>query len=308
MKPTTGSLVASLLLGASLAACVPQEQDGPHAIARALPTAEDVRITLPDTAAQRAAALGDIAEWYVATREVTRGLNAGTAYVLVLVHTVVWFPPTSVEGKTYTWGPHHEPLDPAEWRLSVTDQGDGTYAWNLDGRSLTEDNAVFETLIAGTAGDDRTGDFTLDFDAAERVNPVDNDGRGVIAVRYDLAARTLDMDIDTTEELDGAPQDVHFDYTYAEQPDRSGDMVFSILADSDDPGTAKEEATLRSRWLSTGAGRADVRLRSGDLDVEVTASECWNTMFRRTYYTDSASWQPTEGSVDDCAFANVDLP
>ena len=307
MRITIGSLVASAVLGVSLGACI-QPNEGPHAIARVLPTAEDVKIALPESEVSNAFAVGDIATWYVATRGVTTTLNGGTAYVLILVHTIVLFPPTSHEGDTYVWGPHHEPLDPAEWRLTVTELVDGTYDWKLDGHSLTEANASFETIIAGNAHGDGTGDFNLDFDAAERVNPIDNDGRGVIAVDYDVPERSLDMTIDTVEDVDGTPTDVHFEYAYAEGSDRSGDMVFTILADSADPGTAKEEATLRSRWLSTGAGRADVRLRSGDLDVEVTASECWNTMFRRTFYSDSATWLPTEGGVSACAFADSDLP
>ena len=307
MRITIGSLVASAVLGISLGACV-QPNDGPHAIARVLPKADDVKIQLPETAASNAYAVGDLASWYVATRDVTRTLNGGTAYVLILVHTIVLFPPTSQDGDTYVWGPHHEALDPAEWRLTVTELADGTYDWKLDGRNLTVANAAFETLVGGNASGDGTGDFTLDFDAAERVNPIDNDGKGVVAVDYDIANRALDMTIDSVEDVNGAQTPVNFDYAYAEGSDRSGDMVFTILADTDDPGTAKEEATLRSRWLSTGAGRADIRLRNGDLDAEVTASECWNTMFRRTYYADSAQWLPTEGEVSACSFAAIDLP
>lgn len=307
MRTTIGTLIAAAVLGTSLGGCI-QQDEGPHPVARVLPRADDVKIALPDTAAANAFAVGDLATWYVATRNVTRTLNTGTAFVLILVHTIVQYPPTSVDGDTYTWGPHHEALDPAEWRLTVTELADGTYDWNLDGRSLTEAGAQFETLIAGNADGDGTGDFTLDFDAAERVNPIDNGGHGTIGVRYDINTHTLDMDIDTVEDLAGVATPVHFDYGYAEGADRSGDMVFSIFADGADPGTEKEEVTLRSRWLATGAGRADVRLRNGDLDAEVTASECWNTMFRRTYYADSAQWLPTEGAVADCAFADSDLP
>lgn len=307
MKMTIGSLIASAALGVSLGGCI-QQESGPHAIAQALPTADDVKIDLPDSAASRAFAIGEIAPWYVATRDVTLTLNGGTAYVLILVHAVVLFPPTSHEGDTYVWGPHHEALDPAEWRLTVTELADGTYDWKLDGHSLTSPSQPFETLIAGNANGDGTGNFTLDFDAAERVNPIDNDGKGVVAVDYDVPKRKLDMTIDSVEDVNGTQTPVHFDYAYAEGSDRSGDMVFTILADTDDPGTAKEEATLRSRWLSTGAGRADIRLRNGDLQAEVTASECWNTMFRRTFYSDSANWLPTEGSSDACAYATSDLP
>ena len=84
--------------------------------------------------------------------------------------------------------------------------------------------------------------------------------------------------------------------------------MFSTFADTADVGTLPEEATLRSRWQATGAGRADIRLRSGDLPAEVTASECWNPMCRRVFDADSATWLPTEGNAADCAYADQDLP
>jgi len=58
-----------------------------------------------------------------------------------------------------------------------------------------------------------------------------------------------------------------------------------------------------------GAGRGDARLAGGDLgSTEAIASECWSTLFRRTFYTDNVNFQPTEGDVADCAFATADLP
>ncbi|MBK9034276.1 MAG: hypothetical protein IPL61_23930 [Myxococcales bacterium] len=289
------------------AACV-QQDDGVHPVAKVLPTANDVRIKLPDSAGQAMAAVGDTAQWYVTTRDLTRTLNGGTAFVLVLVHTIVQFPPTSVDGATAVWGPHHEALDPAEWRLTVTELADGTYAWHLDGRNRADAANPFETLIDGNAGGDGTGAFQMDFDAAERVNPRENDGAGQLGVTYDLGARQLDMDVDKLELRNGGMTPVHYDYTYGEAADGAGDMVFGIYGDTDDAGDLPEEVTLHSRWLATGAGRADARFRNGDLTVEVTASECWDTSFGRVYYGDSASWLPTEGAVEACAYADASMP
>lgn len=306
MRTTLATLVATGVLGASLTACL-QPDDGPAAIGRALPTAADVKIDLPESAST-SGVVGQLSPWYVATRDVTRVLNGGTAYVLILVHTIVLFPPTTVSGDTYVWGPHSQALDPAEWRLTVTQQPDGSYDWALDGRSKTEPGAQFETVIGGNAVPGGTGTFALDFDAAERVNPRENEGRGVIGAIYDVPARTLHLDVDTVEDHGGTLTPVHYDYAYREAVDGGGDMVFSIFADTDDAGPNPEEATLRSRWQSTGAGRADIRLRNGDLPAQITASDCWDTMFRRVYYTDSASWLPTEGDASACVFADVSLP
>lgn len=295
-------------VAASLVACV-QQTEAPSDLKRAIPTAEQVKIKLPESQAR---AIGQLAEWYVATRDVTRTFNGGSAWVLLLVHTIVQFPVTSVDGDTYTWGPWSNALDPAEYKLDVREVGDGTYEYKLSGRSKTEANAQFEVVIDGFA-DPRMGDlkgngrFLLDFDASRRVNPIDSDpnARGTVTVQYDLAARRLDLTIDSTNE---AGEPILADYAYNETLDGGGDMVFNVTGDAGGT-TAKEQITLRSRWQSNGAGRADARLTGGDLAAPgAIASECWSTMFKRVYYTDNVNFEPTEGNVSDCAFGTADLP
>lgn len=305
----------SLVVG-GLVACVPANDDPHPTIARVLPTADDVRIDLPENASAKGTseALGELSPWYVVTRQVTRDLNGGTAWVLIVVHTIVQFPATRVDGDTYTWGPWSDALDPAEYRLVVTELDNGSYDWNLDGRSKLEEGTAFEVIISGNARPGAvegqgTGDFTIDFDAAERVNPVDNDARGVVAIGYDLAARHLGMNISTVEVRDGVEVPIDAEYAYDESEDGSGNMTFSAHGDTDDAGTAAEDAVIRSRWLATGAGRADVRLSGGDLGTaQVTGSECWDTTFSVVYYSDSANFLPTEGEETACVYQGADLP
>jgi hypothetical protein len=306
MSMLTKSFLATAT-AVSLVACI-QQQEAPEGLKRAIPTAEQVSIKLPQSAGR---AIGELANWYVATRDVTRTFNGGSAWVLILVHTIVQFPVTSVDGDVYTWGPWSDALDPAEYKLDVRDVGDGTYEYQLSGRSKTEASAQFEVIIDGVS-DPRAGELQgngkllLDFDAGRRVNPIDSDdARGQVTVTYDLAARHLDLEIVSTDDQ-GNP--VTADYAYNETTDGGGDMVFNVEGDAGG-GAAQEQITLRSRWLSDGAGRADARLVGGDVGpTGATASECWSTMFKRVYYTDSVSFAPTEGSVADCAFGNQDLP
>jgi hypothetical protein len=290
----------------SLVACIKQDE-APSDIARAIPTADQVMIKLP-TATNRT--VGQLANWYVATRNVTRTFNGGAGWVLVLVHTIIQFPVTSVSGDTYTWGPWSDALDPAEYKLDVRAVGDGTYEYQLSGRSKTIAGSSFEVIIDGLA-DPRPGElqgngqFLIDFDAGNRVNPIDaGDARGQVDVRYDLAQRHLDLGIMST---DAQGQPVMADYAYTEAADGGGDMVFNV--DGDAGGTpAQEHITLRSRWLANGVGRADARLAGGDLADGATASECWDASFRRVFYTDSVAFEPTEGDVGACAYATEDLP
>jgi len=296
----------------SLVACVKQD-DSPSDIVHALPTAEQMSIKLPDNAARTADAnlLGQTATWYIATRNVTRTVNGGAAVVLTVLHRIVQFPATTISGNVYTWGPSSEALSTTEYKLTVTAVGDGTYTYQLAGRLKNATSAPFEVVIDGTAdpraGDQRgSGHFLMDFDAARRVSPVDNrDSHGSIDVRYDLAQRHLDLTVTTT---DAADKPVAVDYAYNETAEGGGDMVFAISLNAG--GTAQlESLTLRSRWLATGAGRADARASGGDLgDRQITSSECWNTTFQRVYYTDPLGLAGAEGVESDCAFATADLP
>jgi len=306
MSITKNTLLAAVC-ASSLVACI-QQQEAPDALKNAIPQADQVAIKLPGGAER---AVGQLAEWYVATRQVTRTFNGGAGWVLVLIHTIVQYPVTTINGDTYTWGPWSDALDPAEYKLDVTAMTDGTYQYQLSGRSKTQPGAAFEVVIDGKA-DPRpgelkgNGEFLLDFDAGKRVNPIDADpeARGSINVNYDLAARHLDLQIMSTN-ADGEP--VMADYAYNQTLDGGGDMVFNV--DGNAGGTAaQEQITLRSRWQSNGLGRADARLTGGDLATSAIASECWDGQFRRTYYSDNVSFAPTEGDVTNCAFGTVDLP
>lgn len=313
MRTLRSLLAAAVISTVAATGCI-QANDDVHPAARAIPTSDQVQIKLPDKGAART--VGQLAPWYVATRGVTRTLNGGTAWVLIVVHTVVQFPPTSTSGDTATWGPWSDgPLAPAEYRLTVTALADGSYDWSLDGRSKLQAGSNFVSIVNGNAVPSEpegqgTGHFTIDFDNGAIVNPVDNgDARGTVDVAYDLAARTLEMDIATAEDRGGVLTPVQYHYSYGEAADGSGDMAFAIHGDTEDPGDAAEDAVLRSRWQVDGAGRADMRLSGGDLGAQqVTASECWDTQFREVYYTDSASWLPTEGDAAACVYADADLP
>jgi hypothetical protein len=306
MQRTLGTTVLlSSLFAFTTTACLQQDQR-PANLDGALPTAEQLSIKLPEGQTRT---VGQLAEYYTHTRNITRTLNGSSAWVLVLIHSIVQYPVTKVEGNVYTWGPWGEGLDPAEYKLVVTALADGSFDYQLAGRPRNTTGA-FQTVISGNAIPGATeaqgrGRLLLDFDAAERVNPSDNDGKGQLNIKYDLAAHALELDAITVE--NNQPVTAH--YAYRDQADGSGDMIFGMRGNAD--GRAGlESITLRSRWLGTGAGRGDARVTGGDVgSAEITASECWDGQFRRTYFIAAAgALGGTEGNVATCAFANADLP
>lgn len=308
MKTFGASLLSSVLLSSvvalSSAGCLNQDQR-PEGLDEALPTAEQMSIKLPEGQTR---AVGQLAEYYTHTRNITRTLNGGSAWVLVLIHSIVQYPVTTVNGNEYTWGPWAEGLDPAEYKLVVTETSPKTFEYVLAGRPRNSTGA-FEAVISGTALPAATeaegkGRLLIDFDAAERVNPVDNDGKGQLNIQYDFAARTLMLDATSIE--NGQPATTH--YAYQSDAAGGGDMIFALRGNVD-AGAGLETLTLRSRWQADGAGRGDARVTGGDVGAEVTASECWDKQFRRTFFTAaSGSLGGTEGDAAACAFANVDLP
>src|SRR6185312_13886505 len=200
MNSMKSLLAATVAL--SLGACV--QQDGPPAgIAKAIPTSDQVSIKLPDGQAR---AVGDLATYYVVTRDVTKTFNGGSAWVLILIHSIVQYPVTSINGDVYTWGPWSgSALDPATYKLDVTANADGTFDYSLQGKSKSDPTAAFEAVISGhadpTPGDlQGNGEFLIDFDASKRVNPVDTgDAHGQVDVNYNLATRHLDLHIMSTD-------------------------------------------------------------------------------------------------------------
>ncbi len=309
-------LMKSLLTAtcvASLAACVVKQDAPPSEIAKAIPTSDQVAIKLPQNATRTdGATIGQLATFYVATRGVTVTFNVGSAWVLILIHSIVQYPVTSVSGNTYTWGPWSgNALDPSVYKLDVTANADGTYDYVLSGHLKSDATAHFIAVITGhadpTPGELKgNGTFLLDFDAARTVDPVDNaNNHGQVDVHYDLAQRHLDLTIMST---DANGQPVSADYAYDEGADGSGNMTFDVLANVG--GTAAEEdLTLRSRWLATGAGRGDARITGGDLgSTQAIASECWSQSFARVFYTDNVNFNPTEGDPTLCAYTDVSLP
>jgi len=120
-------LATTCVVSLAATGCVRKDAAPTDEINKAIPTADQVSIKLP----AQARTVGQLANYYVVTRDVTRTFNGGSGWVLVLLHTIVQYPVTSVHGDTYTWGPWSDALDPAEYKLDVTANLDGTFDYTL---------------------------------------------------------------------------------------------------------------------------------------------------------------------------------
>lgn len=322
------SLLFASLTTLGLAACAPQ-QDAEDAFRAGVPTADTVRVRTPGAATQGqglSAAEGDRAGGYAFTKGATDLVNGVTYVVLHTVERITQYPPTSVSGETAVWGPHSEPLDARAWRLTVTRTGAGTYAWELDAKAKTADDAAFVTVLSGThaaaldaAGEPQrgfgSGSFTFDFDAAAALPDAKASDVGTLQVDYARASATADTTVDAkfrNVAKDGNPavrQDA--DYRYRASPGAGGSFEFGWDANIDPAYTSRpaaERLTIKSRWLQTGAGRSDVRARGGDLgSAEAQVSECWDTGFTSQYLRYSWEAAPAYGvEATDCAFPSAD--
>lgn len=311
------TLLAATCVASLTGGCI-NEQPAPAAIGKAIPTSDQVAINLPQSAQTTARTIdgktvGQLASYYVLTRDVTQTFNGGSAWVLILIHTIVQFPVTSASGDTYTWGPWSgSALDPAMYRLDVTANSDGSYDYVLAGHAKSDTTDTFLPLISGHANQPPannlgSGTFTLNLDNAKTVDPIDNaTDKGQIAATYDLSAATLGLTIMSTD-ANGNP--VSAAYAYQQTAGGGGDMTFAVQASMDSNAAVQEDLVVRSRWLSTGAGRSDARLSGGDLGSEqAIASQCWDPSFDEVYYTDNVNYLPTDGDASQCAFSDVDLP
>jgi hypothetical protein len=304
------------------------------------PTAENVALAVPASSARsgaltssdgtstaRSALLGEEAGSYDLTYAVTSLVNGATGAILILVKTIVSYPPTSVDGDTAVWGPHSEPLDKNAWRLTVTRVEKDVFSWALDGKAKAAADSAFITILSGThtrAVDAHgrnienfgSGTFLVDWDAAQTL-PDHGNAVGVATFTYSRTAPGVAtvIDVDFKGIKDDAPSTELYNavYKYTATPGAGGELKYGAKRDFyPDPhpsNSALEDFTIHSRWMETGTGRTDYELSGGDVAAagiaSVTVSECWDTAFLSTYR--NVSYDPTLdwGDPASCSFADA---
>lgn len=302
----------------------------------ALPTRDTVAIHVPQQAGQ-ALVVGEQSQLMIDSKNLADGINGGVGWVFDLLEAIVDMPPTEQDETKAVWGPS-EPkgLERISYRFTVEAVGEGDYAYHLDARpkgATAEED--FVVLLDGTAqpGDDNKGTGTMNAYVGARrgLLPEGEDCEsGVIRVAYDASSEPKALAVDfeqflnTCEDEDGEPADAHYDYT--ETADGAGTLDFEVLANmhaADEGKPGEETLSIRTRWLASGSGRADVRVEGaevaadlqamGSTETSVLVTECWDDLFALTFADTTpdeleASLKENVGDEASCAFAEASVP
>jgi len=327
MRLTT-SISLCLMLGAT--ACPQSGVDEDSVFARGVPRQETVMMKVPGATSgavtvesERQAVLGEIAEWYTNTRAVSGVVNAGAIAVGTLVKLVTLHPPTTVTVDQAIWGPYQGPLDPIEWKVTVTRIADHQYHYVFDGRAKNNPAATFVTVLSGThlptinsAGEELegfgSGSFTLDWNARATLPMPNPDEVGT--ANYDYSHTGVGEVVQINAKFRGVKDKdqpgklVDADYAFVQKPKSDGSMNFQYVVPAS-AASAGSTAKVHSRWLWSGAGRSDVSAVATNLPITFTVSECWDVNYLSQYKNvPLAAAAQNYGNETDCAFPTAEFP
>lgn len=283
---------------------------GSHVVGTATQAAPATGLKLQDVPGSGGSSTSD-ASYYQFTRSITDSVDTVTVAILGEVEAVISLPPTTVDASHAVWGPgSSDALDPVSWKLTVTATGGGQYGYEVDGRPhLSNSDSDWKAVLTGQGYDDtspsyQSGTFVVDNDALRALDPTTTTSTGTVTITYDARSYPLNAAANV-DPNDGTGQ--YYDVTVLHGVDGSGIMSLTALADvSTPPSGVSENVAENSRWDSTGAGRADVKMSGGQFGTTtVMVSQCWADDFAQTYYTDSVDYEPTTGQPSSCAFGQA---
>jgi hypothetical protein len=250
----------------------------------ALPQDGELEAKLP-----QAISVSDSAEYYVTTRKVVTEFNALAKVLVGLVDKVRGYSPTSRHGTQRTWGPWPDENHPG-WQLRVLmDRVDNpgvpggfNISYNVQVRSTQIADAPFIDFMTGSyapSGNARRGqgEQHLWVDRVRQAGfPVTDFDQ---LVQLDLCYQTFEYPVvvHMFAQNQTTAKERTITYDYEEAADGSGTLFFDIATDR-----AKSDTDLRfiSRWLGSGAGRADAY--AVNLNNLLAGTDCWGPDTRAT--------------------------
>ena len=272
-----------------------------------------VKINMPiDDAGGLRSNVGDTAEYYSFTAQVTHDVNTLIGQVLDTVEYVADFDPTWSDDQenTAVWGPWDDGGLEAYMAVAY-DEGADTYTWALEYRNVGETDEDWVTVFAGDVAEGATdevgaGRLAIDFDAFEQFADEDDDDiTGVFYVEYDVTEDTTSAYAGFEGFSENGSEVTDIAYFYDQEHNEGGMMDLVYWADL--TGNEVQEANIvRSRWHKEGDGRSDVYITDGDFGALVySATECWKQDHAVVFYENNADLV-TNGDVGMCTFAEPD--
>lgn len=248
-------------------------------------------------------------------------VNGTTVWVLAGLGAVASQDPTSVNGDTATFGPHTPVLSPTTWLLTVRRTANNVFEYTLDAKPKDAPDSEYAQVLTGeheVAISDEgrpmrgfgQGHFTLQWDNVTRLSNQPA-RRGTAEFRYSRNSPTdeVTVDVDFEEFVGNATTPNTALYRYAQVPGGKGSFQFAVDTNVHwfDPNrSAPERLSIKSRWVESGEGRADVRLSGGDLSNAETLNECWDSRFRSTYLDRTDSLEGWGNESQDCVFTSAE--
>lgn len=251
--------------------------------------------------------LGAHSPFFDITVGVAAAFNGGAAIMLGIVERVTESEPTSCTTTSCTWGPGSGPLDYNNFKLVVSQTGDG-YDWALSGQAKSRPGSDFVTFMSGHAvpGPQRhhgSGSFSIDFDQAATLDgPHDATGKLAVTSYSNVGPAHLAATYLGAKDNQHPGQFENILYTYADDAQGGGDLDFAVHNT-----TSNDNFSVHSRWKNGGMGRSDVQGTGGGVAVKL--SECWGAApFNVVYFNSNITLNappfggPVQGEVSACAY------
>jgi hypothetical protein len=266
----------------------------------------------PAALAVRSTALvGQTASLYVLTRQTTGQVNGFVGGALDTLGNIARTPPAAVGPDSAAWGPITDVLSPVAGRLLIVRVGPGAHQFRLDLRPKSGDDSTFQPFLQGastgaTPGGPTQGTFSVDLSLAHQLDPVANPAEGQVVAGWNVAADRHEVQVHLNGVHAGADAPASANIDSMMQVDGSGTLALEAIVDLAGTPEALEGGAVRSRWMPTGAGRADAEARGGNAGAGFLETECWDASFERVYARGESAdgGVTTEGNVTACAFAD----
>jgi len=274
----------------------------------ALPSRQTLAVSAPVTnAGAQPPGSGSVetAQLYVLTRQTVSDVNGLIGGVLDNLEAVTRTQPSAVGPQSAAWEPLADALSPVAWRLVISRLGPDQHAFQLDIRPKDATDADFQPFLQGASeGSSQSGPgqgtFSVDLTLAQGLDPQGNRNVGQIVASWAVMPDHRELHVALADVQGPSGPAATADVGAVFFPDGSGALAFDASATLSGRMGASDVGRVGSRWISSGAGRADAEVHQPDGGWGAQLTECWNASFDQVYVRGETS-TGDGGSAGDAA-------